>query len=68
MDFRKRGLLQIAKNNQDADVVITADGENIFPLEVGDIVKIKCSSGLIKFAELERAYFFKFLRSKFGFR
>ena len=67
-DFRRRGLLKIAKNNKDADVVITADGENIFPLEVGDIIKIKRSPGLIKFAELERAYFFKSLRSKFGFR
>lgn len=68
LDFRKRGLLKIAKDGKNADVVLTADGENIFPLEVGDIVKIKRSPGLIKFAELERAYFFKSLRSKFGFR
>lgn len=68
LDFRKRGLLKIAKTGEAADVLITADGEKIFPLEIGDIIKIRRSPGLIKFAELERAYFFKSLRSKFGFR
>lgn len=67
-NFRHRGLLKTAKDNKDADVVIIADGESIFPLEAGDIVKVKRSPGLIKFAELERAYFFKSLREKFGFR
>lgn len=68
LDFRRRGLIKLTKTGEDADVVITADGENIFPLEIGDIVKIKRSPGLIKFAELERAYFFKSLREKFGFK
>ena len=68
LDFRRRGLLKITKDNKDADVVITSDGENIFPLDAGDVVKIRRSPGLIKFAELERAYFFKSLREKFGFK
>ena len=68
IDFRKRGVLKIAKSGEDADVIITADGENIFPLEIGDVIKIKRSPGLIKFAELDRAYFFKSLQEKFAFR
>ena len=69
LEFRRRGLLKIAKSGEPADVLITADGgERITALQKGDLIKIKRSPGLIKFAELERAYFFKSLREKFGFR
>ena len=69
LEFRRRGLLKIAKSGEAADVLIIADGgERLTALQKGDIIKIKRSPGLIKFAELERAYFFKSLRSKFGFR
>jgi len=69
LEFRRRGLLKIAKSGEAADVLITADGgENLTALQKGDLIKIKRSPGLIKFAELERAYFFKSLREKFGFR
>lgn len=69
LDFRQRGLLKIAKTGQDADLLITADvGEKLFALRKGDIVKIKRTPSLIKFAELERGYFFRSLQEKFGFR
>lgn len=68
IDFRKRGFLKVAGTGEDADVLLTADGEKIFSLQKGDIVKIRRSPGLIKFAEFERAYFFKSLKQKFSFR
>src|SRR3989344_3313943 len=69
LDFRKRGLIKIAKTGAPADVLITADvGESLTALERGDLIKIKRTPLLIKFAELERCYFFKSLQEKFGFR
>ncbi|OGF82105.1 hypothetical protein A2924_03160 [Candidatus Giovannonibacteria bacterium RIFCSPLOWO2_01_FULL_44_16] len=69
LDFRKRGLIKIAKTGAPADVLITADvGESLTALERGDLIKIKRTPLLIKFAELERGYFFKSLQEKFGFR
>ncbi len=68
LDFRKRKIFKLARSNEYADVVLTADGEKVFPLEVGDIIKIRRSPGLIKFAELEKGYFFKSLHEKFAFK
>src|SRR3989338_2004811 len=68
LDFRRRGLIKLAKTGEEADVVITADGDKICSLKKGDIIKIRRSPGLVKFAELERAYFFKSLSEKFAFR
>ncbi|MDP2668302.1 MAG: NAD(+)/NADH kinase [bacterium] len=69
VNFRKRGLLRISATDKPVDVILSVDGsENIFPLEVGDVIKIRRSPGLIKFAELESAYFFKSLREQFAFR
>ncbi len=67
-EFRTRGLLKISKTGEYADVIVTADGENLFPLQKGDVLKVRRSPGLIKFAELERNYFFKSLQEKFAFR
>ncbi len=67
-DFRKRKIFKMAKTNEDADVVVTADGEKVCPLEVGDIIKVRRAPGLVKFAEFERGYFFKSLHEKFAFR
>src|SRR3989344_68793 len=66
--FRKRGLLTVSKTNEPADVVVTADGENIFPLHEGDLIKIRRAPRLVTFAEVERNYFFKSLQEKFAFR
>ena len=66
--FRKRGLLTVSKTNEPADVVVTADGENIFPLHEGDLIKIRRAPRLVTFAEVERNYFFKSLQDKFAFR
>ena len=69
LNFRKRGLIKIAKTGESADVLITADiGESLMALEKGDVIKIKRTPLLVKFAELERGYFFKSLQEKFGFR
>ena len=68
INFKKRGILSLSKTKQKIDVIISADGESIFPLEVGDEVAIQSSPHLIKFAELEKHYFFKSLEEKFGFR
>lgn len=66
--FRKRGLLKISASSEEADVVLIIDGENIFPLQTGDIVTVRDAPGLIKFAELEHNYFFKSMQEKFAFK
>jgi len=68
ISFRERGVISLSKTKKKIDVLMIADGESIFPLERGDEVIIKNSSHLIKFAELEKNYFFKSLQEKFGFR
>ncbi len=68
ISFRKTGVLSLARTKQKIDVLLMADGESIFPLEEKDEVIIKSSPHLVKFAELEKNYFFKSLKEKFGFR
>ncbi len=65
-DFRKRELLSVSSTNEKIDVILFSDGETIFPLLKGDIVKVRQSNRLIKFAELEKHYFFKSLEEKFS--
>ena len=67
-DFRKRGMLSIKSTGADADIILSADGESIFPLEKNDLIKITESPRLARFAELEPNYFFKSLHEKFAFR
>ncbi|MDP3792361.1 MAG: NAD(+)/NADH kinase [bacterium] len=66
--FRKRGIISLSKSNKKIDVLLIADGESFFPLEEKDEVVIESSPHLVKFAELEKNYFFKSLKEKFGFR
>lgn len=68
VSFRERGLIALAKTNKKIDVLLVADGESVFPLQEKDEVIIKSSPHLIKFAELEKNYFFKSLQEKFGFK
>lgn len=68
ISYRERGLISLSKNKQKAEVILIADGESIFSLEKGDLITVKSSPHLIKFAELEKNYFFKSLQEKFGFR
>ena len=67
VSYRKTGVLSLTKNKQKVDVLMMADGESIFPLEEKDEINIKSSPHLVKFAELEKNYFFKSLQEKFGF-
>lgn len=67
-DFRARGLLSISSTGQKFDVVLVGDGETIFPLQKSDVVKVEKSSNLIRFAELEKNYFFKSISEKFGLK
>ncbi|MBI4158132.1 MAG: NAD(+)/NADH kinase [Candidatus Yanofskybacteria bacterium] len=66
--FRQKGVLSISKNKKKADVILVADGDKIFPLEKGDIIKIKSSDHLVKLVEVEPDYFFKSLKDKFSVR
>lgn len=68
VNFKKRGILSLSRTKQKVDVLMSADGESIFPLEAGDEVVIQSSPHLIRFAELEKNYFFKSLEEKFGFK
>lgn len=63
--FRKRGLLNVAENGKSADVIVMADGQELFALEEGDEIIISNSEHLIPFVELEDNYFFKSLSEKF---
>lgn len=67
VSFRERGLIAL-QAGQKFDVLLVADGESVFPLQEKDKVVIKSSPHLIKFAELEKNYFFKSLQEKFGFK
>ena len=66
--FRQKGVLSISKNKKKADVVLIADGAKVFPLERGDMIEIKSLNHLVKFAEIEKGYFFKSLKDKFSVR
>jgi len=66
--FRQKGVLSISESKKKADVVLVADGNKIFPLEKGDIIKIKSSDHLVRFVEVEPNYFFKSLKDKFSVR
>jgi len=68
VSYRKRGLISLSKTGKKLDVLLSADGEAVFSLEEKDEVVIKSSSHLVKFAELEKNYFFKSLQEKFGFK
>lgn len=66
--FRRRGLLTITRTGEAADALLVADGEMIFPLMPHDLIVVRRSPRLVKFAEFEKGYFFKSLHEKFGFR
>lgn len=72
VSFRERGFISLSNSSERAgrkfDVLLMADGESIFPLEEKDEIIIEDSPHLVKFAELEKNYFFKSLQEKFGFR
>lgn len=68
ISYRPNGLISLSKTGQKFDVLVSADGDSIFPLEEKDTVVINSSPHLVKFIELERNYFFKSLKEKFGFR
>lgn len=68
VSFKKRGIISLSKTGKKIDVLLIADGESAFPLEEKDKVIIKSSPHLVKFAELEKNYFFKSLKEKFGFK
>jgi NAD+ kinase len=67
-DFRKRDEFLIRRSSERADVILTADTANIIPLQKNDTVVIKKSPRLIRFAELDKNYFFKSLEEKLAFR
>ena len=68
LNYRKRGILSLSKTGQKIDTLLISDGDTVFPLEKGDIVTIQSHPQPIRFAELERHYFFKSLQEKFGFK
>jgi NAD+ kinase len=67
-DFRKRDEFLVRRSNERADVILTADTANIIPLQKNDTVVIRKSPRLIRFAELDRNYFFRSLEEKLAFR
>jgi NAD+ kinase len=67
-DFRRRDEFVVRRTGEKADVVLAADAANIIPLQKGDRVVIRKSPRLIRFAELDKNYFFKSLQEKLEFR
>lgn len=67
LDFRENKILKL-QNGKDANVVFSADGENIFPLKIGDKITTHSSHRVVKFAEVEKTHFLKSLREKFSFK
>lgn len=67
-EFRKKDQFIIAKTGEPADVVLATDTERVIALQKGDRIAVRRSERLIRFAELEKNYFFKSLQEKFGFQ
>lgn len=68
LDFRARGLLSVTKTGERADVLLVSDSDLVCALTKGDMVIVSHSPRLVKFAEIEKGYFFKSLHEKFAFR
>lgn len=68
LGFRKRGLLSLAKTRRSIDMILSSDGANAFSIQKGDVVVIRQSPQSVRFAELEKHYFFKSLQEKFAFK
>lgn len=66
--FRQNNRFLIRKTNQMADVVLVTDTDKMIALEKGDQIIIKKSDRLIRFAELDKNYFFSSLQEKFAFK
>lgn len=66
--FRQNNRFTIRKTNQIADVVLVTDTDKMIALEKGDQIIVKKSDRLIRFAELDKNYFFSSLQEKFAFR
>lgn len=66
--FRQNNRFIIRKTNQLADVVLITDTDKMIALEKGDKIIVKKSERLIRFAELDKNYFFSSLKEKFAFR
>lgn len=66
-DFRKKERFLIKDIGEAVDVVLALDTERIVSLKKGDRIVIKKSARLIRFAELEKNYFFRSLQEKFSF-
>lgn len=67
-EFRKKDQFIIATTGESADVVLATDTERVIALQKGDRIVVRRSERLIRFAELEKNYFFKSLQEKFGFQ
>lgn len=68
INFRKHGLLSLTKTKKPVDVVLSADSESIFPLEIEDIIEIKKAERYAKFAIFDKNYFLKSIQEKFSFK
>jgi NAD+ kinase len=66
-DFRARNILAISGKKEKFDVLLSVDGNAIFPLKKDDVVRVSGSALPVVFAELEKDYFFKSLQEKFSF-
>jgi len=67
LDFRKNETIRLVDGGE-ANVLLSVDGKNTFSFKLGDIVKVHGSNRVIKFAEVEKHYFFKSLQEKFAFK
>ncbi|MEK7589061.1 MAG: NAD(+)/NADH kinase [Patescibacteria group bacterium] len=67
-DFRKRELLSLTATHEKFDIILSADGETLVPLQKNDMIIIRKHKQPARFVELERNYFLKSLQEKFTFR
>lgn len=65
--FRAHNRFKITGTNEEADVILAVDAEEILALRKGDRIHIQKSDRLVRFAELEKNYFFKSLHDTFLF-
>lgn len=67
-DFRSQKLLRLNNSSQAADVVIAADGSDVFPLEKSDEVIVQQSAKHSRFVVTNKNHFFTSLQDKFALK
>ncbi len=66
-NYRERELLSLTHTQEKFDVILSADGETLVPLQKNDRITVRRYKRPVRFIEFEHNYFLKSLQEKFSF-